>query len=244
METSQSAPGIAPRSVGVERAVAWWSGAWQLFTRAPGMWIVLTLVMIVLFIVLGLVPILGGLAVSVLAAPLAGGWILAARKVDSGGALEVGDLFAGFKDKLVPLLVIGVLILVASIAIGLIGAAIGLGAVAGIAAGSAADSGGGVFAAVGIGLVALCVVLLLAVIVGMAVWYAPALVVLRNVEPVDAIKLSFAACLKNVVPFLVFGVLYLVAAIVASIPFGLGWIVLLPVLMLTIYVSHKEVFAP
>jgi len=44
------------------------------------------------------------------------------------------------------------------------------------------------------------------------------------------------------VPFLVYGVLYLVAAIVASIPFGLGWILLVPVLMLTMYVSYKDIF--
>ncbi len=60
--------------------------------------------------------------------------------------------------------------------------------------------------------------------------------------PVEAMKASFAACLKNTVPFLVYGALYLVAAIVASIPFGLGWIVLVPVLMLTMYVSYKDIF--
>ena len=48
--------------------------------------------------------------------------------------------------------------------------------------------------------------------------------------------------LKNVVPFLVFGVIYIVAAIVASIPFGLGWIVLVPVSLLTAYVSYEDVF--
>jgi uncharacterized membrane protein len=76
----------------------------------------------------------------------------------------------------------------------------------------------------------------------MAIWFAPALVVLRNVAPVEAMKASFAACLKNTVPLLVYSVLYLVAAIVASIPFGLGWIVLMPVLMLTLYVSYKDIF--
>jgi uncharacterized membrane protein len=43
-------------------------------------------------------------------------------------------------------------------------------------------------------------------------------------------------------PFLVYGVVYVVAAIVASIPFGLGWIVLLPVLMLTVYVSYRDIY--
>jgi len=79
--------------------------------------------------------------------------------------------------------------------------------------------------------------------VAMVIWFATALVVFRNVAPVEALKASFAASLKNAVPFLAYGVLYLVAAIVASIPFGLGWILLVPVLMLTMYVSYKDVFA-
>jgi len=35
---------------------------------------------------------------------------------------------------------------------------------------------------------------------------------------------------------------YFVAAILASIPLGLGWLVLLPLLLLTLYVSYKDVF--
>jgi uncharacterized membrane protein len=63
------------------------------------------------------------------------------------------------------------------------------------------------------------------------------------VAPVDAMRLSFAASMKNIVPFLLWGLIYLVASIVASIPFALGWLVLGPVLMLTVYVSYKDVFA-
>jgi uncharacterized membrane protein len=42
--------------------------------------------------------------------------------------------------------------------------------------------------------------------------------------------------------FLIYGVIYLVAAVIASIPFGLGWIVLVPVLLHTVHVSYKDVF--
>jgi hypothetical protein len=31
-------------------------------------------------------------------------------------------------------------------------------------------------------------------------------------------------------------------AVLASIPFGLGWLVLVPVLLLTVYVSYVDVF--
>jgi uncharacterized membrane protein len=77
----------------------------------------------------------------------------------------------------------------------------------------------------------------------MAMWFAPALVVFDNLAPVEAAKASFAASLKNLVPFLLFGVLYIVAAVVASIPFGLGWVVLVPLVGLCAYVSYQDVFA-
>jgi uncharacterized membrane protein len=37
-------------------------------------------------------------------------------------------------------------------------------------------------------------------------------------------------------------VIYIVASIVASIPFGLGWLVLVPVSLLAAFVSYREVF--
>jgi uncharacterized membrane protein len=76
----------------------------------------------------------------------------------------------------------------------------------------------------------------------MALWFSPALVVFRGVPPVEAVRASFAACLRNIVPFLLHGIVFLVAAIVASIPFGLGWLVLLPLVTLTMYSSYKDVF--
>ena len=62
----------------------------------------------------------------------------------------------------------------------------------------------------------------------MAFWFAPALVALRGDEPIAAMKASFDACLRNMWPMLVYSLLGLVFAIVASIPFALGWLVLAP----------------
>ena len=76
----------------------------------------------------------------------------------------------------------------------------------------------------------------------MAVWFAPALVVFRNVAPLEAMKASFFACLKNIVPFLVYGVILFVLCIVAMIPFGLGMLVMMPVMMGSVYASYVEIF--
>jgi uncharacterized membrane protein len=231
-----------PRLVDAGRGLSWWTEAWPLFTKCAGIWIVMTLMLIVIFIVLSLIPLVGGLAISLLLPVFAGGWMLAARKVDAGGNAEIADLFSGFRDKLSPLLVLGALMLAASLVITLVAVLLGAGAILGVITGVALGSGDGAMAGLGAGMLGLLVAVALSLVVTMAIWFAPALVVLRNVAPVEAMKASFAACLKNTVPLLVYSVLYLVAAIVASIPFGLGWIVLMPVLMLTLYVSYKDIF--
>lgn len=242
MATLDTAAAPMPRSVEAGRALAWWTEAWPLFTRAALMGIVLLLALLVIYVGIGWIPVLGGLAASLATPVFAGSLMLAARKVDGGGALEIGDLVAGFRDRLGPLLVLGALLLLVSIALGAIAALLGFGAFLGAVAGGVAERPGAVLAALATGLLALAVVLALLVPVAMAFWFAPALVALRDVAPVQALKSSFSACLKNILPLLVYGVLYLVAATVASIPFGLGWILLLPLLVLTVYTSFRDIY--
>jgi len=235
-------PVAEPRTVDAGRALVWWTDAWAMFMRNPVGWVLLGLVLLVVFIVLSFIPLVGGLVASLIAPVFAGSWMLAARKAEAGGSVEVGDLFASFKDKPGPLVVLGALLLAGTVVIVVVAGVLGLGAAMGVAAGSGRHGAAGMMAAMGAGLLALLVALALGTLVAMALWFAPALVVLRGVAPVEAAKASFSASLKNILPFLVHGVIYLVAAIVASIPFGLGWIVLAPVSLLTVYLSYKDVF--
>ena len=55
-------------------------------------------------------------------------------------------------------------------------------------------------------------------------------------------KTSFRACWINMLPMLVYSLLGLAFAIVASIPFGLGWLVLGPVFAASVYASYKDIF--
>jgi uncharacterized membrane protein len=48
--------------------------------------------------------------------------------------------------------------------------------------------------------------------------------------------------LKNILPFLVYGILYLIFAFVASIPLLLGWLVLGPVLIASVYFSYTDIY--
>ena len=226
------------------RGLDWWTQSWALFMKNPGMWLIFGVIFFVGSAVLGMIPVLGGLVLAVVTQVVIGGWMLSARKLESGGALEVSDLFLGFKDKdkLNPLLVVGAMALGVTVVIMLVVALLGGGAMVGLAASSAANSMGGIIASAGMGLLILLVVMMLGFVFAMAFWYAPALVVFRGLAPVDAVKASWSATLTNVVPLVVYGLIWIVAAIVASIPFGLGWVVLLPLTMLGMYRSYVDLF--
>ena len=243
-QTIGTATGV--RSVDAGRGLGWWTDAWALFLKNPGLWIVLGLVTGVIVFVLALIPILGALALALLAPVFTASWMLAARKVAGGGALEIGDVFSAFKsERMSSLIVLGALLLAVVFGLGVLmflfgaGAAVGIG-VSGAATG--ASSAGGALAAAGMGLMMVLVSFVIGIVLGMAFWFAPGLVMLGGLSPVDAIKTSFAGSLRNIVPLILYLVIYFIAAIVASIPLGLGWLVLLPLLMITIYVSYRDIF--
>lgn len=237
-----SARSAEPRAVAAGRGLAWWSEAWQLFTAGAGMWVALLIVLFIVFTLLGLVPMVGGLATALLVPVFAGSLMLTARKAAGGAAPEAGDLFAACRNHLNPLLVLGALNVTATLLLGGLATALGLGAVVGVIAGGANSSPGAVMAALGAGMAALFVLLVLGLVLAMALWFAPSLVVFRGTPPVAALGASLRASLKNIAPFTLYGLAYIAAAILATIPLGLGWIVLVPVLVLTVYTSYRDVF--
>ena len=86
------------------------------------------------------------------------------------------------------------------------------------------------------------VALALSIPIYMALWFAPALVVLRGFAPVAALKESFFGCLKNIIPFLIYGVVMMVLGILASVPLALGWLVLGPVAVASVYAGYRDIF--
>ena len=226
----------------------WWGSAWRLFTAAPAIWIIITVVYVALMMVLSLIPILGQVAVSLLHPVFAGGIVLGCREQDRGGELSVQHLFAGFNEKLGPLVIVALLYLAGWFVVGcftvaLAFATLGGGVLAALASGDPMEAGAVLLGTVGLtALMVLLVGLLFAVPLLMAFWFAPALVVLRGDEPVAAMQTSFRACLRNVPPFLIYGLLGILFVILACIPFFLGLLVLIPVGLATLYTSYKDIF--
>jgi uncharacterized membrane protein len=227
------------RSVAAGRGWSWFAGAWALFKESPLIWIVNFVLFMVIVILVQLVPFLGGLAGTLLGPVLGAGIVIGAHAVHQGEALRIGHLFAGFRERTATLLLVGLLYLVGALAIGLV-IVLGMMPLAGVtvlgsAAGAAQPPGAGLLLVVLIGL-ALAIPLL------MAYWFAPALVALNGLGAVDAMKTSFLGCLKNILPFLVYGLIGFVLAILAVLPLGLGLLILGPVGMASIYTSYRDVF--
>ncbi|HUK61706.1 MAG TPA: BPSS1780 family membrane protein [Dongiaceae bacterium] len=219
----------------------WIADAWGHFKQQPGIWIAIVVILLVVFALLGMIPLVGPLANALLGPVFAGGIMLGCDAQRQGGELEIGHLFAGFKQNAGKLVLIGVFNLVAWLIIGVV---IALVAGAGVMAGMMGGDSTGVRTAAGLGAIALAglIALALSVPVYMAIWFAAPLVALNDLDSIVALKTSFSVCLKNIVPFLLYGVVMFALAIVASIPLGLGWLALGPVLAASVYTAYRDVF--
>jgi uncharacterized membrane protein len=174
---------------------------------------------------------------------LSAGLLLGCDAVRRGGRLEVGHIFAGFQHPhSARLLILGALSLAAGVVFGIImvaimGAGLGLAMLGG---GQPTPEQLAPFATTI--LLGVLVVTALSVPWMMAVWFAVPLIVFNGVGVADALKTSFFACLKNVLPFLIWGIAVLVLSIVATIPLLLGWLLLGPMLWASMYLIYRDVF--
>ena len=227
------------RVVDAGNAFDWLRQGWNIFVVNPGVWIAMTVVLLVVVCGLNIVPLVGTLAAQLLTPLLGAGVLLACRKAADGQSPEIGDLFAGFRNNTGPLVMLGVLYMVAMLVIFVVVVALGGGSVAG---GLMMGRAGGVGLALGGLMLAVLLTLALSVPVCMALWFAPALVYFNNMAPVAALKASFNACLKNLLVFLVYGLMVMVLAFFAALPVMLGFLVLVPVLAGSLYASYRDVF--
>jgi hypothetical protein len=230
----------APKTAEFSRGMGWISEGWQYFTATPGLLIGMFLTMVVLSIVLSFVPLLSNL----LAPYMMAGFMVVANRIHHGEEAEFADLFAGFKEKLVPLLLVGVLFLVGTLVVMVIAVIVmmilgGAGAIIGGGSGSEEAAA----AALGMGmLLAVLVALLFTLPLVMALWFAPALVMFNDLDAVEAMKLSFMGCLQNVLPFLLYGIVLFVLMILGMIPLFLGLLVVLPLMYTSTYAAYREIY--
>ena len=92
------------------------------------------------------------------------------------------------------------------------------------------------------GLTAVMVALALSIPLMMAAWFAPLLVAFKDMPALAAMQLSFFACLKNIIPLQLYAITMVVLAVIAAMPYGLGFFVLVPALFASLYASYEDIF--
>ena len=219
----------------------WIAGAWKLFKRQPGTWVAIAIIAIVVFIAYYFMRAFGNILGILLTPVFTAGVVIGAKALDEGRKLEIAHLFAGFTNRFGALIAVGAIYLALLLAIVVVSARV-TGVSVWVMLGASPDLTSAAMGEIISILLAWLIALALMVPVVMAVWFAPPLAVFNELGAFDALKASFVGCLKNIVPFLIYGLILLGFAVLASIPLCLGWLVLGPVIGASIYTSYRDIY--
>ena len=187
-----------------------------------------------------LLPVIGGVAANLLQPVFFASFALAARKQLSGEAPEMGDLFSGFRRPLKPLINLGAILLVAEIAIFFLMSLLGLPGMGepGDEIATITDYARQLQGKEWILLVGL---VLTAVVKG-ALWFSPALLAFHELSTAHAVRWSVFAALSSVGALLTYAIALTVVFVAAILPWGLGLLVVVPVMVASTYTGYAEVF--
>lgn len=232
------------RQVKAGNAWGWIVGGFNLFRQNPVIWIALFFIYLLVAMVLSIIPLVGPIVLNLLAPVFMAGFMLGCRALEMDEELEINHLFAGFKNNTAQLVTVGGIYLVGAIVVvGLVFVLVGADAMTGMLGGQMEHARPsleeGQNAVPGL---ALLIVLGAMLPLIMAYWFAPALVLFHDMKALDAMRLSFFACLRNIPPFMLYGVISAVLLVLAMLPLGLGLLVMIPTMTASLYVSYKDIF--
>ncbi|HZP91824.1 MAG TPA: BPSS1780 family membrane protein [Burkholderiales bacterium] len=236
--------------VGAMRGWHWMAAGFATFRKSPLIWIVFVLILFLVVQAARFVPFLGA-ALLLLYPSLLAGFMTGCADLERGRELDIAHLFAGFHRKhAARLFALGGVNLVGNVLV--VGAMLLVGgqAMVQLAGGPVSQTDSAALeAASGRVLAALLFATASSVPLLMAIWFAPLLVIFGGANPFQALKLSFLACWRNVLPFLGYGVGILGLIILASLPFGLtgagtsaGVWIALPFVLPSIYAAYRDIF--
>jgi len=235
-----------PQSLSPGRGASWIASGWSLFKQSPMVWILMTIVFWVIVIIMSVVPFVS-ILVSILMPIFTAGFMLVCKEVDDENAIDVGQLFAGFKQRTGDLaalgainlgiyFLLGIFIFIAMMTAGIAGGVLDM------------ETGGDPFGSnpmlfMSAMMIPILIVALLILPIMMLFWFSPAIIVFNeDVGVIEAMKLSFMGCLKNILPLTIYSLVLIVLIVFATLPFMLGWLILSPVVYGSLYASYKDIY--
>jgi uncharacterized membrane protein len=235
-----------PRAGRAGWGVSWITNALSIFKDNFLLWLGIGVVYLIIAMVTSAIPIIN-FVFSLISFVFVGGIIKGANAQVTGKELRFDHLFSAFSTHLLPLIVLFVLymvaliiafILIAIVLFAIVYSTGDMGNVNSVVTGE--QMGGG-------SIVAILLVLLFSMIafffLFVMVWFAPALIVLHNIAPTEAMKMSVKGCLKNILPLLIFSLLLPLFALLSILfTLGLAILVVVPIGMITYYTSYRDVW--
>lgn len=223
-----------PSNRPVGDGMTWISEGFSLFKQDIGMWIVTMIVGFIVAMVINIIPFIGSFISMFLTYIWVGGLMLGCQAVSEGKPFDIKYLFAGFSYRAGSLIGLSAITAVMSLVIMF------------VAMGSMYMdllTGEGNPEVMGVQFwLSFLVAMALMLPVIMTAWFAPALIVLQDMPVIEAMKASFIGCFKNVMPFLVYGIVMLVIYILGLIPLLLGLLVVVPLIFTSMFTSYRSIY--
>jgi len=222
----------------------WIKHGFWLFKKSPLLWMTLTSIGVIGIFGISTIPKLGDPLSTLLFPLLLAGYMFGCHALAQGDELELAHLFAGFQNHAQKLVTLGGINLVAQLLILGIMMLTGGAALVGLMMDgtSGADDSAILMQAMAGASLAILIGAILFSILLMAMQFAPMLVIFGNMAPLPAMKTSLRAFLRNMIPLTVYSLLLIPFAILASLPMMLGWLVLLPVIITSLYAIYRDLF--
>jgi hypothetical protein len=233
--------------VAFRQGLTWLGAGWYAFKSNLGAWLLLSILFLITVMLLGLLPFVGILLAVLFVPFLLTGLLVAAHRSLVGSLARVEDMLMGFNDERLrrPLLQLGGLMVLGTLLIFIVLYPLTVELLKAIytpeydtqiiATLTAMGQSSPVSLLLQGGVIALVL---------MAFFYATPLVLFEAQAPLDAVTNSLLACLKNMVPLSLFSALAAALGFVAFFAFGLGYLVLIPVLVSANYASFRDIFDP
>lgn len=221
----------------------WIKQGYWLFRKNPLLWMVLTSIGVVGIFGISMIPVVGDPLSTLLFPVLLAGFMFGCHALAQGEELELAHLFGGFQKFTQQLVTLGGINLVCQLLIlGLMMLTGGAALVSLLMSGQPIEDPAVLMqAAAGAGLAIMLGVFLYSILL-MAIQFAPMLVIFSGMRPVPALQASLRAFLRNFVPLTVYGLALTPFAILASMPMMLGWLVLLPIILTSMYAIYLDLF--
>lgn len=230
------------KQVGAKQGLQWIMNGFYLFRCNPLIWIILCVSLLSIAVAFSYAQIIGQIIFTILSPVFMAGLMSGCKALEQDKELKIGHLFSGFQVNTMPLITLGGIYLVGQILIISVAMLVGGDTLMDLLLEGKRVNENELKSVSGNMLSATLVVLALSVPLMMATWFAPLLIMFDRMSPFTAMRLSFFACLSNFIPLQIYAISLIILAIISSIPYGLGFFILIPTLFASIYASYKAIF--